>query len=113
MIHNSEEQSTESALIRESKNGGSLLLTLVSTYDALNRLKTLTENGRLTSYRYDLNGNIRQLELANAQTIVRNYDALNGLISLSSPLYVYGYTYDLARNLKHSDWPDPRKVDMT
>ncbi len=59
---------------------------LASTYDALNRLKTLTETqvsglspqvSRLTTYGYDLNGNRVLQQLPNGEEVDTQYDALN------------------------------------
>ena len=86
--------------------------TLISTYDALNRLSTLTESASpsitgsaVTRYGYDLNGNIYQLTQPNRDTTVKTYDALNrvtdivtktgGTIQFSD----YTQTYDLPGNV--------------
>ena len=51
--------------------------TLTSTYDALNRLNTLTEGAHVTTYGYDLSGNHVLLTLPNGDTTATTYDALN------------------------------------
>ena len=52
--------------------------TLVSTYDKLNRLLTITENTtEVTTYGYDLNGNITRKTLPNGTDTRCTFDALN------------------------------------
>jgi len=56
--------------------------TLVSTYDKLNRLLTLTENTtEVTTYGYDLNGNITRKTLPNGTESRCTFDALNRKLS--------------------------------
>jgi len=76
------------------------------TYDALNRLETLKDNNRITSYGYDRSGNIVSKTLANGDKETATFDALNrmtGEQSVSNEVVQYGYYYghDLAGNL---DW---------
>ncbi len=80
--------------------------TIASTYDALNRLSTMTENGtRVTSYGYDLGGNGVKVVLPNGDKETAAYDALNRATSQSAvsgsggPLYTYNYVHDLAGNM--------------
>ncbi|MBO9664191.1 RHS repeat-associated core domain-containing protein [Dokdonella sp.] len=56
-------------------NGG----TVISTYDALNRLLTQSgpETGQATAYGYDLNGNRTREVWANGRTITHVYDPLD------------------------------------
>lgn len=56
-------------------NGG----TVISTYDALNRLLTQSgpETGQITTYGYDLNGNRTREVWANGRTIAHVYDPLD------------------------------------
>ncbi|MEM9446233.1 MAG: RHS repeat-associated core domain-containing protein, partial [Verrucomicrobiota bacterium] len=85
---------------------GDTNLTCISTYDALNRLDTMTESSsRVTDYDYDLNGNIRVKTLPNGDMISTSYDALNrqAVISASAAsnlLYSYDYEYDLFANVR-------------
>ena len=80
-------------------NGPGRLLT--STYDALNRLSTLTEGGRpATTYQYDLSGNVRVKTLPNGESEVTHYDALDRQTDSSDgTLYMYGYGHDAMGNL--------------
>ena len=61
--------------------------TLVSTYDALNRLLTLGESGAgvppasTTSYGYDLAGNTTRKSLPNGSKALSTFDALNRKLS--------------------------------
>jgi YD repeat-containing protein len=55
--------------------------TLVSTYDALNRLATLSEGGRSTSYAYDLYGNVLTKTLPNGETVANPYNGLNRMFT--------------------------------
>ncbi|MGB8355665.1 MAG: RHS repeat-associated core domain-containing protein [Chthoniobacteraceae bacterium] len=78
---------------------------IASTYDALNRLSTMTENGtRVTHYGYDLDGNIVQKIAPNGDTETVTFDPLNRALSqaaatvASVSLYNYAYAYDLLGN---------------
>jgi RHS repeat-associated protein len=82
--------------------------TITSTYDALNRLATMTENSRVTSYGYDLNGNIAKKTLPNGDVETQTFDALNrastqsaaaGAANGGGSLYSFTYGYDLASNV--------------
>jgi len=74
-------------------------------YDAHNRLETLTEGNRTSSYRYDLAGNTREKGQANGDTICTNVDPLGRQSVITGPgasgseLYVYTHTFDLFSNL--------------
>ena len=80
----------------EYGNGGR---TMISTYDALNRLSTLTESGRTTDYKYDLNGNVALKNLPNGDTIETTHDAMNRVIEIVGPAYDYAYSHDLVGNV--------------
>jgi len=80
--------------------------TIVSSYDALNRLSQMVENtSRTTSYAYDLNGNIVKKTLPNGDKEVAVFDALNRASSQTATtgsgasLYTFGYAYDLDSNV--------------
>ncbi|HSI83813.1 MAG TPA: RHS repeat domain-containing protein, partial [Candidatus Methylacidiphilales bacterium] len=79
--------------------------TITSVYDDANRLTSMTENGRTTSYQYDLNGNITIKTLPNGDTESNSYDVLNRTTiqyitsSSSQTICRYAYTYDLAGNV--------------
>ncbi|MGB0743360.1 MAG: RHS repeat-associated core domain-containing protein, partial [Opitutales bacterium] len=93
----------ETALIR----GASVVAgrSLNSDYDALNRLETVTEGTRVSGYRYDLAGNIREKSQPNGDIIKRTFDALGRKAVITGPgtsgseLYVYTHTFDLFGNL--------------
>lgn len=79
--------------------------SLNSDYDALNRLETVTEGSRVSGYRYDLAGNIREKSQPNGDVIKRTFDALGRKAVITGPgtsgneLYVYTHTFDLFGNL--------------
>jgi len=90
---------------------------LVSTYDALNRLQTLSETPplssqlstlsypRTTTYGYDLNGNRVLQQLPNGEEVDTQYDALNRAVAITTSkssgalLLQLSQTYDPAGNL--------------
>ena len=85
---------------------GSTCLTLSSTYDALNRTMAMSENGRVSTYRYDLAGNIREKGQPNGDTIRKSFDRLDRTLAIhgpegsdTQPLYQYDKAYDLYNNL--------------
>jgi len=88
---------------------GGTTRTITSTYDALNRLDTMTEDptgaNRFTAYAYDLNGNILLKTSPNGDTDTYTFDALNRALTQiaktggSVSLYEYDYAYDLAGNV--------------
>jgi len=49
-------------------------------YDALNRLNSVIESGRSTTYQYDLNGNQTVKRLPNGEVVISAYDPLNRLL---------------------------------
>ena len=82
--------------------------TLVNTYDNLNRLYQLSDGSgaRVTTYAYDLNGNITGKTLPNGNIISESFDALNRAYTLgavvtagSASFYNYHYGYDLVGNV--------------
>ena len=79
-----------------------------STYDRLNRLSTMTEGGRPTTYGYDLAGNVLSKTLPNGDLITTTYDVQNRTSTIvgqniaNTQLYSYGLLYDAVGNLKHS-----------
>ena len=87
-------------------------------YDPLNRLSTLTENNRTTTYGYDLNGNLTGKWLPNNDVEAMTYDALNritGEQSTSGSTIQYGYYYkhDLAGNLSYIQEHDLQIFNQT
>ncbi|MEM6600944.1 MAG: hypothetical protein AAF649_06120, partial [Verrucomicrobiota bacterium] len=89
---------------------GSAAYTLVSGYDALNRLDLLRQEftaggSRETRYEYDLNGNITKRTLPNSDETLKTYDALNRMIAVTTntagatQLSGYTHTYDLVGNV--------------
>lgn len=71
-----------------------------------NRLSTLTQGVLVTTYTYDLNGNILTRTLPNGDVATSTFDALNrttalvGTSGVSAPLYSYTYGYDVVGNVK-------------
>lgn len=100
---------------------GSNERTLTSTYDALNRLSTLVEGTRTTTYRYDKSGNIREKTLGNSDVIAKTYDKLNRTATITGPgtsgneLYICTNTYDLYGNLARmvETYPGGNLADRT
>jgi RHS repeat-associated protein len=77
--------------------------TVVNTYDALNRLKTVTKNGVVTTYAYDQSGN-RSQEVTGSITKDYVYDSKNKLSQITendngAVTKVTTYEYDLNGNL--------------
>ena len=83
---------------------------LTSTYDAHNRLQTLSEqpssgSSRVTSYGYDLNGNRVLLALPNGEETDTQYDPLNRAVAITTSkasgalLLQLTQTYDPVSNL--------------
>jgi len=89
---------------------GQTNLQVVSTYDALNRLATLTEGSRVTTYAYNLNGDIVEKGLPNDVTVACSFDLLgrkkastNIADGAAQPFAQYGYAHDKQGNLVEID----------
>lgn len=87
---------------------GSYTHALSAKYDSNNRLEKLTdEKGRVTTYIYDLNGNIVKQMYPNGITITNTYDSLNRLTSTTSKkpdgtsVITGEYKYDAAGNVRY------------
>ena len=87
---------------------GSYTHALSAKYDSNNRLEKLTdEKGRVTTYIYDLNGNIVKQMYPNGITITNTYDSLNRLTSTTSKkpdgttVIIGEYKYDAAGNVRY------------
>ena len=78
---------------------GEVLQSVAYTYDDLNRLTTVSENGaQQAAYTYDTNGNRASLTYANGVTETYRYNKANWIISLenrnnSGLISSYTYTY--------------------
>ena len=78
---------------------GEVLQSVAYTYDDLNRLTTVSENGaQQAAYTYDTNGNRASLTYANGVTEAYRYNKANWIISLenrnnSGLISSYTYTY--------------------
>ena len=78
---------------------GEVLQSVAYTYDDLNRLTTVSENGaQQAAYTYDANGNRASLTYANGVTETYRYNKANWIISLenrnnSGLISSYTYTY--------------------
>jgi RHS repeat-associated protein len=83
------------ASITTSTSGGA---AMTYTYDALNRLATVTDlNNQTTTYSYDAVGNLATTALPNGVTSTYSYTSLNRLLNLASEksgnnVANYGYT---------------------
>ncbi|MBK1859893.1 hypothetical protein JIN80_16610, partial [Cerasicoccus arenae] len=79
--------------------------TLSSTYDTLNRTATITDGTDVTTYTYDISGNITDVELPNSEVITKSYDVINRIDTITGPgsagseLYITANTYDSYGNL--------------
>ena len=87
--------------------GGGSGRAIASTYDALNRLDTLTEGGaNTTTYHYDLDGHVRGKDLPSGEKEVTTFDALgrqsdsSDTTAAGALLYAYNYGRDAAGNLR-------------
>jgi YD repeat-containing protein len=77
--------------------------TLLSLYDAANRLAQISDVSGITRYGYDKNGNRTGCELPNGVVTTSMFDALNRLTSMTNQLNgvtIYGAVYgnDLVGN---------------
>ena len=64
---------------------GSTVQNVSYTYDALNRLATVSESGRQqAAYAYDANGNRASLTYANGATETYRYNKANWIVSLEN-----------------------------
>jgi len=90
--------------------------TVTTTYDALNRPSTITENGRVTTYGYDLAGRAISLEQANGLVTKNLYDALGRLKQRklyntnnqqTETLALFNWNHDALGNVKYQgeSWP--------
>lgn len=80
---------------------------LVSAYDSLGRLSSLTDSSRVTGYKYDLASNVLQRTQANGTVEINAYNSLGRRISQrtmtsetgTTPVSSFGYSYDPLGNL--------------
>lgn len=81
-------------------------VTTTYTYDQFNFLDTVTANGQITDYDYDVLGNLVQTTLPNGVVETSDYDDLNRLIELTNTdgdgnvISSYDYTLDEVGNRK-------------
>ncbi len=86
------EYDTYKNIIKEISPSG----TVINTYDALNRLKTVTRNGSTTTYTYDASGN-RTKEVTGTKTkdyIYSSTNVLNQITEKNSSVVTQIITYD-------------------
>ena len=85
---------------------------IISTYNAHNKIESITENDRTTSYFYDQNLNLEERRFSNGQKVSCHYDELNRLktriATRSSPggdqvLQSFTYEYDSVGNVRRME----------
>jgi RHS repeat-associated protein len=78
--------------------------TLTSAYDPMNRLETVTDGAKVTTYTYDKNGNRLSCEYPNGVMNLYTYDAVNRVThgvtedDIGTLLYANSYCYGLVGN---------------
>ena len=78
------------------------------TYDAMNRVSTITQQGATTTFTYDANGNIDTVDLPNGTTIDYTYDTVNHLTEITDDLgNKILYEYDTQGNRTREERKDP------
>ena len=89
------------------EKGGETVHNISYSYDNLNRLLTVSENGAIeATYTYDTNGNRASLTLGNGVTTTYSYNLANWVTNLSNKnssgatLSSYAYTYYASGNQK-------------
>jgi RHS repeat-associated protein len=81
--------------IQKGVGAGSLQETPFSaTYDAANRLASITLRGELFTLSYDANGNLISKSGPTSGTTTYNWNARNELVGLSGPSGTASFTYD-------------------
>ncbi len=86
----------------------------VSTYDALNRLTSRSDEfGNTVQYEYDAAGNVINLIYTDGKEVTYSYDALNRITSVTDWAgRVTTYSYDAASNLSGADLPDGSSIAL-
>ncbi|MBE6899475.1 MAG: RHS repeat-associated core domain-containing protein [Ruminococcaceae bacterium] len=89
------------------EKGGETVHNINYSYDNLNRLSTVSENGAIeATYTYDINGNRASLTLGNGVVTTYSYNLANWVTNLSNKnsngatLSSYAYTYYASGNQK-------------
>lgn len=84
------------------------------SYDAMNRVLTITQQGAATTFTYDANGNIDMVTLPNSNHIDYVYDAANRLTQINDDLgNRIQYAYDTQGNRTREERKDPGGVIKT
>jgi RHS repeat-associated protein len=92
--------------------GSVAALTVTYTYDNRDRLATVSENGRTTSYAWDDAGRLRSMTRPNGTRRALRWDAAGQLLGIEerpasgAPIMIRSYSYDAAgRTSKRLAWP--------
>lgn len=84
------------------------------TYDAMNHVSTITQQGDTNTYTYDANGNIDLVTLPGGNHIDYTYDAANRLTQINDDLgNRIQYAYDTQGNRTREERKDPGGVIKT
>ena len=93
--------------VTETYTGAPISRTTVHTYDAFDRMESVTDRFGLTlSYTYDANGNRRTLQDPAGAITRYTYDALNRLTAVATGTGVATYDYYLDSRRKKVSYPN-------